>query len=232
MKKKIVVTGGTGRFGSALKNIKTKFKIFYPKSKELDITNIKSIKSYLKNKKPKILLHFAGMSRPMIDHEKNISKSINLNIVGTANLVSVCSKMNIKIVYISTSYVYTEKKGGHKEHDPLLPWNNYGWSKLGGECATQMYKNSLIIRACVSEKPFLHKRAFKNVIGNFLYHDEAAKMIFKLLNKKGVINLGGKSQSIFNFAKKTKPDVKKINASGNILPRNLTINLAKLKKNL
>ena len=53
------------------------------------------------------------------------------------------------------------------------------------------------------------------------------------LNYEGVlINLGGKSQSIFNFAKKTKPDVKKINASGNILPRNLTINLAKLKKNL
>ena len=33
-------------------------------------------------------------------------------------------------------------KGNYKETDFLMPWNNYGWSKLGGECAVQMYKNS------------------------------------------------------------------------------------------
>ena len=98
--------------------------------------------------------------------------------------------MKIKIIYVSTSYVYPENKGGHKESDALLPWNNYGWSKLGGECAVQMYKNTLIIRACVSEKPFLHKKAFSNVKVSFLYHDEAARIIYKLVNKKGTINLG------------------------------------------
>ena len=34
--------------------------------------------------------------------------------------------------------------------DALKPWNNYSWSKLGGECAVQMYKNSLIIRLCMT----------------------------------------------------------------------------------
>ena len=39
-------------------------------------------------------------------HDKDISKSINLNIIGTCNLVKEASKNNIKIIYLSTSYVY------------------------------------------------------------------------------------------------------------------------------
>ena len=50
-----------------------------------------------------------------------------------------------------------------------MPWNNYGWSKLGAESAVQMYKNSLIVRACMTEKPFTHKFAFSNVKSNFIF---------------------------------------------------------------
>ena len=55
--------------------------------------------------------------------------------------------------------MYTlEQKGIIKKDDALKPWNNYSWSKLGGECAVQMYKNSLIIRLCMTEKPFVTKK--------------------------------------------------------------------------
>ena len=43
-------------------------------------------------------------------HEKNINKSISLNIIGTANLVNACSKYKIKIIYFSTSYIYPGQK--------------------------------------------------------------------------------------------------------------------------
>ena len=230
MNKKIVITGGSGRFGTELKKIKTNYKVFYPSSKSLDITNEKSIRNYLKRKRPKTLVHIAGLSRPMIEHEKNISKSIKLNIIGTANVVRVCAEMKIKLVYISTGYVYPGKKDGYKENDPLMPWNNYGWSKLGGESSVQMYKNSLILRANISQSPFVHKKAFQNIKINFLYQNEAAKIIFKLINKKGIINLGGNSQSIYNFAKITNPNVKKIYLKNKMYPRNLTMNVNKLKK--
>ena len=138
--------------------------------------------------------------------------------------------MKIKLVYISTGYIYPGKKGNYKESDPLMPWNNYGWSKLGGESSVQMYKNSLILRVNISQSPFIHKKAFQNVKINFLYQDEAAKIIFKLINKKGVINLGGNSKSIYNFAKRTNPNVKKIYLKKKTYPRNLTMNLNKLKK--
>mgnify|MGYP006131871569 CR=1 FL=1 len=50
--KKILITGGTGRFASTLKKQKTKNKLLFPNKKELDITKFKSIKSYIKKKKP------------------------------------------------------------------------------------------------------------------------------------------------------------------------------------
>ena len=166
-------------------------------------------------------------------HDKNIKKSIDLNIIGTSNLVKVCSELKIKLIYFSTSYVYPGKKGNYTEQDAVLPWNNYGWSKLGGESAVQMYKNSLILRVCMTEKPFLHKKAFANVKLNFIFHDELSKLLIKLLNKKGIINLGGPTRTVYNFAKKYNKKVKKIyvrkNSSYNF-PLKPFMNLSKLNK--
>ena len=89
-KNRIVVTGGSGRFGQELNKINTRLKIFYPKKRELDILSISSIKKYLTKKKPKYLIHLAGLSRPMKIHEKLIKKSIDLNIIGTANITKIC----------------------------------------------------------------------------------------------------------------------------------------------
>ena len=230
MKNKIVFTGGNSRFAREIKKIKNQYKVFYPSKKELNILSEKTIKNYLQKTRPKILIHMAGLSRPMKQHEEKIYKSIELNIIGTANIVKICSKMGIKVIYLSSGYVYQGKKGNYKETDAILPWNNYGWSKLGGEASVQMYKNSLIIRANISESPFVHNKAFSNVKINFLYHDEAARIIFKLINKKGIINLGGNSSSVFKFAKKTNFKVKKLFLKNKNYPRKLTMNLKKLNK--
>ena len=230
---KIVVTGGSGRFAQSLKKIKSKYNFIYPSAKSLNILNLNSIRKFLKKEKPSSVLHLAGLSRPMIQHDKDISKSINLNIIGTANLVNICSELKIKLIYFSTSYVYPGKKGNYKEHDPVLPWNNYAWSKLGGECAVQMYKNSLILRISMTEKPFIHEKAFANVKMNFLYHEDLVKILIKIINKKGIINVGGSPQTVYNFAKKYNPNVKKIFVKKNSIynyPLNPYMNLSKLKK--
>ena len=224
---KIIVTGSDGRFGKILKKFKDKRFIFRNK-RELNILSNHSIAKNLRKFKPKYILHLAGLSRPMKIHENNISKSINLNIIGTSNLVRAASELGIKIIYLSTSYVYPGKKGNYKEEDPLRPWNNYSWSKLGGECAVQMYKNSLIIRLCMTEKPFVHKKAYANVKSNFIFQEDAAKIILKILTKKGVINVGGASKTIYEFAKKYKKNVKKI-FSKDEFPKRTDMNLDKLK---
>ena len=225
---KILVTGSDGRFGKILKTLNDKRLIFRNK-KELNILSEKSIKSNIKKFKPKKILHLAGLSRPMSIHEIEISKSINLNIIGTCNLVKVASSFGVKFIYLSTSYVYPGDKGNYLESDALKPWNNYSWSKLGGECAVHMYKNSLILRLCMTEKPFIHKKAYANVKSNFIFQEDAAKIILKILNKKGIINVGGNSQIIYKFAKRNNKNVKKIFSKGEF-PKRTDMNLGKLKK--
>ena len=232
-KKTIVVTGGSGRFGKILKGIKNQNKILFPTKKELDILNEKKISNYFLKIKPDILIHLAGLSRPMKEHYHNIEKSINLNIIGTANITKACNKQNIKLIYFSTNYVYPGKKGNYFENDPILPVNNYAWSKLGGEASVQLYRNSLILRVCMAEKPFVHKQAFINVKTSFIYQEEVAKILFKLINKKGVINIGGESRYVYNFAKKENKNIKKIYLKKHLdqgMPINSSVSINKLKK--
>ncbi len=230
---KIIFLGGNGRFGKIFKKFSKIKSILYPNKKELDILNTNSIKNYLVKNKPKILIHAAGLSRPMDIHEKNIIQSINKNIIGTCNLVKACSSYKVKIIYLSTSYVYPGIRGNYKENDSLLPYNNYAWSKLGGECAVQMYKNSLIIRLSMTEKPFIHKHAFNDLITNFMFHEDVVKIFPKLIKLNGIINVGGKSQSVFSFAKKHNKKIKGVKHSKFIktkIPLNHSMNLKKLKK--
>jgi len=227
--KKILVTGGDGRFANELKKIETKYKFVYLNKRQLDVLKESSILKAINKYKPQAILHLAALSRPMNVHIKKISDSINLNIIGTCNVVNACIRKKIKIIYFSTSYIYPGKKGDYKETDGLHPWNNYGWSKLGGEAAVQMYKNSLIIRACMTERPFLHKEAYVNVKSNFIFQDQFAKLFLKIINKKGVYNIGGKSQSIYNFAKSTKSNVKKKISKGEF-PLKQNMNIDKLNK--
>tara|TARA_Y100001958_G_C21209819_1_gene535656 strand:+ start:1112 stop:1819 length:708 start_codon:yes stop_codon:yes gene_type:complete len=232
MIKKIVVTGGSGRFGNILKKVNNNFNLYFPKKSKLNIENYKSIEKYLKKIKPNYFVHCAALSRPMDIHDLNIVKSINTNIIGTCNVVKACEKFNIKLIYFSTNYVYPKKKGLYKETDPVFPFNNYGWSKLGGEAAVQMYKNSLILRICMTEKPFAHKKAFYNVKSNFIFHDDVTKILFKLINLKGILNVGGPVQSIYKFAKKYNQNIKKSKCKIKNIPLSSVMNISKLKKKI
>lgn len=231
--KKIVFTGGSGRFGNVFKSIKSKYKIYFPKKKIFNIENYEMIIKYLNRVKPQYLIHSAALSRPMSIHEREISKSINTNIIGTANIVKACFKKNIKLVYFSTNYVYPGLKGNYSEKDPVLPINNYAISKLGGECSVQMYSNSLILRICMTEKPFLHKKVFTDVETNFMFHETFAKDLLKLINYNGIINVGGKTKTVFKFAHEISKDIKKISAKklfGKKYPLKQSMNIKLYKK--
>ena len=208
-KNKIIVTGGSGRFGRILRKFNFKNFIF-PSKKQLDITDIESIKRCIKKINPKSIIHLAGLSRPLSLHEKDPVKSIHLNIIGTCNLVMVAKKFNVKMIYFSSNYVYPGKKGNYKETDPLLPSSKYAWSKLGGEAAVQIYDNSLILRVCMTERPFIHKKALTDVYLNFIFQDEVAKTLPEIIKHKGIINVGGPPRTVYQFAKKYNPFIEKI----------------------
>ena len=231
--KNILISGGKGKFARALIKSNTKFKIFAPTKNQMNILSQKSIFNYISKKKINYFIHAAAFTTPMKHHRTQIKKSIETNIIGSANVAISCMKKNIKLIYISTNFVYPGEKGNSKEVDCLNPVNEYGWSKLGGESVMHIYKNTLILRICMNDDYFPHKFAFTNYLTSFLEKTEAAKITLKLLNEKGIINIGGKKQSAYSFAKTLNSKVlkKKLNKRDKkLLGKDTSINLNKLKK--
>ena len=78
-----------------------------------------------------------------------------------------------------------------------------------------------MLRINMTEKLFIHKKAFANVKTNFIFHDYFTLINYKLLDKKLVINLKGKKQSIFNFTYQTNKKSMVPNSTLNLKKKNL-----------
>jgi dTDP-4-dehydrorhamnose reductase len=78
----------------------------------MDIKNPRQIYSKIVAFNPDYFIHAAAMTRPMKNHEIAPMKSMKINIEGTCNVVEACSTTGVKLIYISTDYVYPGKKGG------------------------------------------------------------------------------------------------------------------------
>ena len=75
-----------------------------------------------------------------------------------------------------------------------------------------------------------NKYAYTNVKSNFIFQEDAAKLILKIINKKGIINLGGPSKTIYEFAKKYKKNIRKKISSKGEFPYRMDMSLKKLKE--
>ena len=96
-KKKILVTGGDGRFAKILKIKNKNLNLYFTSKKNCNILNIKSISNIVKKVKPDIILHTAGLSRPMNIHEKEINKSISLKFENGTNTVILIMSGEAKV---------------------------------------------------------------------------------------------------------------------------------------
>jgi dTDP-4-dehydrorhamnose reductase len=196
----IIFTGGSGLLGSEFRKILP--GINYPTSRDFDVTNYIQMEEYVKLHTCRLIVHAAAfISPPMID--KNPLKALEVNIVGTSNVVRLCMKYSIKLIYISTDYVFKGDKGNYSETDPVYPVNKYAWSKLGGECAIRLLENSLIIRTSFGPCVFPFEKAFVDQWTSRESAANIAKKITRLLDKdvKGVIHVGGKRKTVYEYAK-------------------------------
>lgn len=202
------MSGGTGLLGQELKKLDE--SIITPTRKEMDITKYETLINQIKKHEPKIFLHLAAFTdnRKLQNDPEN---AIYTNIIGTANATLACIKTNIKLVYVSTDYVYSGKKGNYKENDELNPVNKYAWSKLGGECSVMQYRNSLIIRTSFGSNEFPYDEAFVDMWTSKDTVNKIAPMILTatMSNITGILNIGTERKNMFMFASKLKPNVKK-----------------------
>lgn len=201
----VLVTGGSGLLGRHLKPLLP--DALFPEHAKFDVTDPSTIAAYLDGKAVSVIVHGAAFTSPPKINE-NPKLALDVNIVGTANLVRACMERNIKVLYISTDYVFRGDGGMYKEEDPVFPANKYAWSKLGGECAVRMYDNSLIIRTSFGPTIFPYERAFIDQWTSRLPVDVLAVKLVKLLQSDltGTVHVGGKRQTVMQYAKSVSPD--------------------------
>ena len=105
---------------------------------QLDITDGEAVERTLSEVNPDVVVHCAAWTAvDAAEDEANIAKVHAINVDGTQHIVNQCKKLNCKMVYISTDYVFDGQ--GEKPWQPdckdYKPLNVYGQTKLEGEFA-------------------------------------------------------------------------------------------------
>ena len=202
---KVLMLGGTGLLGSEFKKISD----FILSGREIDITNESELYSKLDVIQPEIIVLAAAETNSVKIDESPIS-ALETNIKGAVNVTKYCVERNVRLVYISSDYVYDSKSDNHQEDEPLKPFNLYAWTKLGGECAVRAHKNSLIIRTSFGSSEYPYEFAYGNRFVSKDYDDIIAPMIkdLTLSDEVGVINVGTSEKTLYELAKQRTPNVK------------------------
>lgn len=137
---KVLATGASGLVGSRFVEMcADKYRFLTPDYIELDITNLKSVKSYLDKNKPDVVVNFAAYTNVSEAEKQKSDKSGDcwrINVEGTRNLVFALPATT-RLIHISTDYVFSGQNGPYKETDipetdqNKLTW--YGYTKAEAE---------------------------------------------------------------------------------------------------
>lgn len=202
---KILLTGASGLLGKEL--LKINPNIIALTHDECNIRNAHDVRTAIKTHRPDVVIHAAAMTDNRLI-EKDPYNAIFTNIIGTANVAMACIDYNIRMVFISTDYLYRGDRGNYKETDEIMPFNNYSHTKLGGECSTRLVENHLIIRTSFGGN-FQYKQAFTDKYSSKDYCDIIAPQIYEAAVSPltGVLNLGTERKTLFDHAKERNPDV-------------------------
>jgi len=230
--KRVLITGASGLLGSKLvKALSGGYEVIpthnthsiHPDSVRMDIVDGKEVARVLSVVKPELVVHAAAETN--VDKcETNGELAWSVNAEGTRNIASACGKMSVKLVYVSTDYVFDGEKGLYSEEDEAKPVNYYGVTKLEGErFVRELCKDFIIARTSVLYGWHPNKLNFATWVIDSLksgmrisvaedhYNsptlaDDLAEMIMRIveMNASGVYHTAGSERvSRYDFAMKT-----------------------------
>lgn len=136
---KVLVTGVKGQLGYDVVNELNKrgHVAIGTDIEEMDITDAASVDTVIKENTPDAVIHCAAYTA--VDAaEDNVELCRKINADGTQNIANVCKELDIKMIYISTDYVFDgEGERPWEPDDERTPLNVYGQTKYEGELAVQ-----------------------------------------------------------------------------------------------
>jgi dTDP-4-dehydrorhamnose reductase len=205
----ILMTGGSGRLG---KELQGHLPLLCPSRQELDITDIASIRQAISFYQPELIIHAAAYTH-VAQAEVEREKCWQVNVEGTRNLVKVALEHQLKVIHISTDYVFFGDVGYYKETDPPGPVRNYyALSKLVSEEIVRMVPQHLIIRTSFRPKEWPYPAAFDDLYTSQDYVDIIAlELVLAIRHHEKIpyhtLHIATERKSVYDLASRRKPDV-------------------------
>ncbi len=149
---KVLVTGVKGQLGHDVVNelMKRNHEAVGVDIEEMDITNPASVNKVIPEASPDAVIHCAAWTAvDAAEEEENRQTVVKVNSEGTRTIASVCKKLDIPMMYLSTDYVFDGQGSTPWKPDQTnyAPLNVYGETKLAGEQAvSQILDKFFIVR--------------------------------------------------------------------------------------
>jgi len=228
VQKNVLVTGSNGQLGSEIKaltdGMNLPFRFYYTDADSLDITDICQIDAFVADYHIQYLINCAAYTA--VDKaETDAERAYAINARAVANVGQVAKKYGVKVIHISTDFVFDGKSTvPYTEKMAALPLSVYGKSKLEGEEALQAAGGDwIILRTSWMYSQYganfvktmiriMHERELLTIVddqrGTPTYAADLAEMIIHILQfseenewKTGIYHFSNKGETTwFKFA--------------------------------
>ena len=188
MKRKILITGGSGLLGRNIGKIinknnvicstlnKTKFSEENIKLIKINFSKKNDIKNKIELIQPDLIIHTLGNTN-VENCEYNKSEAHKVNVKFVKNLSEVCKKKNLKIIYISSDHLFDGKNSFYSETSKVKPLNYYAKTKVLAErIVAKASKKNLIIRCNFFGHGFEYRKSFSDKILTSLNNKRKIKL--------------------------------------------------------
>ena len=130
----IMITGGNGFLGKILKNKLKKYNIYdYDILESFDICNLVQLNDFVEKNNIKTIIHLAAVA-DLNKFQDDCDLGHKINVEGTKNIIKVCEKFNIRLLFASTCCCYGNNNcHPSNEESPLNPVEPYAKSKMISE---------------------------------------------------------------------------------------------------
>lgn len=184
MKERILITGGAGllglNWGQAVRGDFSVNLLLHNRQIHLSgtttcrfkLSSIDNLLNEFEKLKPRIVIHTAGLTN-VEQCESNPDLAYHINVELAENLAKVCSRLNIKLVHISTDHLFSGNEKNLDEEHPISPLNVYAKTKAEAELRVlSSLPESLIIRTNFYGCGTTYRSSFSDMIINSLKNNQ------------------------------------------------------------
>ena len=213
----VLLTGGAGRLGSELRQLLP--GIVAPPRAELDVSDLASVSEALDRYQPSVVVHAAAYT-DVSGAERDRRACWMSNVGGTRNLVRALGGRPLRLVHISTDYVFEGVSGGYAEDDPVGPVRNfYALSKLVAEEIARCAPGALVIRTSFRPREWPYPVAFTDVFTSQDYVDVIAPEVALAIRhldriECDTLHIATERKSVYELASRRSPGVRPASKRG------------------